>query len=134
MAHHRCHERPAVCLRIIHFYRAEVGLSVVPPHRVETATVCHEGDAAPPGVHGDDQVPLVCHGAVDFGDAEEARAVVAPADEHLAAQRGCSVAAALVEHAGNRVPGARVVVVVLHLQSQRAHGVRGPSLGTHHTV
>lgn len=134
VTHHRGHERPAVCLRVIHFHRAEVGLSVVTPHSVETATVCNERDTAPPGVHRDDQVPLIRHGAVDFSDTEEARTIVASTDEHLAAQRGCSVAAALVEHAGDRVPGGRVMVVVLHLQSQRAHSVRGPSLRTYHAA
>lgn len=80
-------------------------------------------------MHGDDQAPLVRHGAVHLRDAEEARAVVAPTDEHLASQGGGSVATALVEHAGGWVPTGRVVVVVLHLQQGESQSSvhRGPA-------
>lgn len=75
-------------------------------------------------MHGDNQAPLVCHRAVHLSNAEEARAIIAPADKHLAPQGGGSVPAALVEHASCRVPGGSVVVVVLHLQWGERHRYR----------
>lgn len=121
---HGGHERPAVRVRVVHLHRAQVGLSVIAPHGVEPPAAGHQRDPAPAREHGHDQAPLVRHRAVHLGDAEEARAVVAPAHEHLASQGGGPVAAALVEHAGRRVPRGCVVIVVLHLQ--QGEGWSGP--------
>lgn len=112
---HWGHERPAICLRVVHFYRVQVGLAVVAAHRVQAAAVGYQRDATAPSVHGSDEVPLVRHGVVNLCDAQEGGSVVTAADEHLAAQGSCPVTAAFVQHTCHRVPRSRVVIVILHL-------------------
>lgn len=116
VAYHGGHEGPAVSVWVVHLHRAQVGLSIVPPHGVEPSRCGHQRNSAAPSVHGHKEAPLSRCRAEHLGPAQEARAVVTPGHIHVAAQRRRPMTTALVQHGSCRVPAVGVVVVVLHLE------------------
>lgn len=120
VAHHGCHKRPTVSLRVIQLHRVQVGLAIVATYSVEPAAVGHERDTAAASVHGNQVAPLVSHRTVHLCAHQEARAIVAAHHVQLAAQGCRTMPTALVHHGRHRVPQGCVVVVVLHLVEERS--------------